>query len=163
MNRIVVPTDFSPNAEKALDYAVQIARQTKAEIFIMHSIELPDTPFNLPNSDSTSKIISNINDRLSMIRKSIYETELINVTTKLYTNNFISSVTEAIDEFKADFLIMGTIGNSGIQEKLFGSKTAVMIGKSPIPIMAIPLLSKWSIPSNILIAINDPVIKKRSS
>ncbi|WP_147205682.1 universal stress protein [Segetibacter aerophilus] len=33
MKKILVPTDFSPNANKAIDLAVQIAKLAKAEIY----------------------------------------------------------------------------------------------------------------------------------
>ncbi len=155
MKNILVPTDFSPNAEKALNYAVQIAKQIKAEIFLIHAVELPDTPFNTPHSDSYQKISANINDQLHMISSSIHDTELIKVTTKLYTNLFIDSILEALTDFNIDFIVMGTIGSSGIQEKLFGSKTALTIGKSQVPVLAIPLLSKWEQPKKIMIALNE--------
>jgi nucleotide-binding universal stress UspA family protein len=41
LSRILVPIDFSPAAEEALDAATQIARSTKAEIFLLHVLAEP--------------------------------------------------------------------------------------------------------------------------
>ena len=41
MKRILVPTDFSENAEHALKVAAQIARDTNGEIFLVHMLEIP--------------------------------------------------------------------------------------------------------------------------
>ncbi len=41
MKTIVVPTDFSLNAEKAIEYAVHLAIYFSSEIILMHAWELP--------------------------------------------------------------------------------------------------------------------------
>ncbi|PCI38409.1 MAG: hypothetical protein COB50_02365 [Thiotrichales bacterium] len=41
MKRILVPTDFSIQAENALKVAVQIATKNNSEIYLIHSLEMP--------------------------------------------------------------------------------------------------------------------------
>lgn len=41
MNRILVPTDFSDQAENALKVAAQLAKKFNSEIFLLHMLELP--------------------------------------------------------------------------------------------------------------------------
>jgi nucleotide-binding universal stress UspA family protein len=50
---------------------------------------------------------------------------------------------------------MGTVGDSGVREKLFGSMTAAVIGQSLVPVLAIPLLAEAEPPENILLAVHD--------
>lgn len=38
---ILVPTDFSDKANKAIDFATLIASKTKAKIVLLHVVELP--------------------------------------------------------------------------------------------------------------------------
>ena len=45
MKTILVPTDFSPNANKASDFAVQIAKPASAKIIVVHACDLPDLTF----------------------------------------------------------------------------------------------------------------------
>ncbi len=40
MKPILIPTDFSRCAQNAIDYAVSIAKKTKAEIIILHAEKL---------------------------------------------------------------------------------------------------------------------------
>ena len=49
---------------------------------------------------------------------------------------------------------MGTLGESGLSEKLWGSKTAAVIGKTKIPVMVVPYDYEWKAPKNILLASN---------
>lgn len=41
MKRILVPTDFSPQAENALKVAAQLAKKYDSEIFLLHLLDLP--------------------------------------------------------------------------------------------------------------------------
>ena len=41
MKRILVPTDFSPQAENALKVAAQLALKHGSEIYLLHSLEMP--------------------------------------------------------------------------------------------------------------------------
>ncbi len=50
MKRILVPTDFSKNAEHALKVAAQIAKKNNSEILLVHMLELPQQ-----NSDAVSQ------------------------------------------------------------------------------------------------------------
>jgi nucleotide-binding universal stress UspA family protein len=49
---------------------------------------------------------------------------------------------------------MGTNGSSGFKEVVYGSRTAAVIGRSPVPVLAVPLLAEWKLPRKILLAVN---------
>ncbi len=144
MKRILVPTDFSPNAEKALNFAVQIAKKAGAELFLVHAIE----------SNNEKEAFDTAKEKLTLLSKSIIETEQLGVTTGIVTDSSVNGILEAIVEYQADLVLMGTVGNTGFNERIFGSRTAVVIGKSPVPVLAIPLLSEWKVPEKILVAVN---------
>jgi nucleotide-binding universal stress UspA family protein len=40
-SRIMAPTDFSPNSEKAVDYAIQLARRLGAKLTLLHIVPEP--------------------------------------------------------------------------------------------------------------------------
>ena len=40
-SRVVAPTDFSPNSERAIDYAVQLARRLGAKLTLLHVVPEP--------------------------------------------------------------------------------------------------------------------------
>jgi len=144
MKRILVPTDFSPNATKALDFAVQIARRLKGDIVLVHATETPDT----------ATAIQVASGKLELLRKSIQESESIQVITDVVADSSVNLVLDAIPNYNIDLVVMGTVGNTGFREKVFGSRTAKVIAESPVPVLAIPLLSDWKTPGRILLAIN---------
>jgi len=77
------------------------------------------------------------------------------VNIQLYSGTVLDTILVAAQEHKADLIIMGTLGISGLHDRLFGSKTAALISESKIPVLAIPLEYDWSQPGKFLIAIKD--------
>lgn len=144
MKRILVPTDFSPNAEKALNFAVQIAKKAGAELFLVHAVEAYDEKDDMASAK----------EKLGLVSKSILDTESMEITTGIVSDSSVNGILDAIAEYRADLVVMGTMGNTGFNERIFGSRTAVVIGKSPVPVLAIPLLSEWKAPEKILVAVN---------
>ncbi len=53
MKRILVPTDFSEQAENALKIAAKIAKTFGSELFILHSMEMP---LHLATSSDTGSL-----------------------------------------------------------------------------------------------------------
>ncbi len=158
MKRILVPSDFSPNADKALDTAVQIAKKAKATIVLVHACDLLELTFkdNLAlKKEFNRKVIMEAKGKLSLMKKSIENTETVKVQIKLYEGLINETILHATKENKADLIVMGTLGNAGMKEKIMGSKTASVIGKTSIPLLAVPLLSNWTPPAKLLLAINN--------
>ena len=145
IKNILVPTDFSPNATKALDYAVQLARRTRSSILLLHIVE----------SNEIAETTEENSEKMELIKKSIQQTVHVDINTRQIKGLAIDSILYTINSEAIDLVIMGTVGNSRFSEKIFGSKTAKIIGTSPIPVLAIPLLSEWGNHPDILLAIND--------
>jgi nucleotide-binding universal stress UspA family protein len=157
MKKILVPTDFSPNAVRAIDYAVQIAKLNQATIHIIHSCDhlyALDMGYVLSKEDYNKKITDEAFNKLEIIKKSIEDTEKVLVDIQLYSGAVNDTILVASQEHNADLIIMGTLGVSGLRDKIFGSQTSAVIGNSTVPVLAIPLEYDWSPPSKFLLAIN---------
>ncbi|RYE53918.1 MAG: universal stress protein [Sphingobacteriales bacterium] len=42
MKKILVPIDYSPYSDNAVEYAIKIAKKINAEIHLCHSLEIPE-------------------------------------------------------------------------------------------------------------------------
>ncbi|MEO5561935.1 MAG: universal stress protein [Chitinophagaceae bacterium] len=158
MKKILVPTDFSPNADKALNFAVQIAKQSGGEIYLIHACELIETIFKDNHAmykEHNMSLSDKANEGLSLLKKSIEDTEKISVKIKTYNGRVTDTILQASEDLKVDLLIMGTLGESGLKEKILGSITAGIIAKTNVPLMAVPLMSEWDIPGKLLLSLND--------
>lgn len=158
MKKILVPTDFSPNADKALDFAVQIAKKAKARIILVHVCDLLDLSVKNDlwlKKEHNKKIVTAAREKFAAYKESIINKESMVIQTILYDGLITDTLIDAVTLYGPDMIVMGTLGSSGAPERIFGSKTAALIGKVNVPVLAVPLLSEWAGPENILLALNN--------
>ena len=157
MKRILVPTDFSTCANNAVDFAVQSAKILPLEITLVNAFELSgDTyaDYMGVNKEFNQSQLHEVNNKLAALKNSIEEKEKVVVDTCVFAGAVKMGILQVTSERDIDLIVMGTAGANGLKEKLWGSKTADIIGKSQVPVMAIPLQYTWKKPQRILLATN---------
>src|SRR5690349_6898999 len=123
MKQIVVPTDFSKCADNAIDFAIQSAKILPAKVTLLHSFEVNDniyTDYMGVNREYNLTMLNDVKEKLDQLKKNIEETSGIVVDTFISTHSLQDAITKIIKEKKTDLVIMGTLGASGIKEKLWG-------------------------------------------
>ncbi|MGZ5285967.1 MAG: universal stress protein [Flavisolibacter sp.] len=161
MKNILVPTDFSFFAQGALNYAVQLSKWSGARVTLVHVYDFLSYHFH----DRLRTLIVEHNEktrtelalRLQTVKEQVFAEEGITIHTKLYNGAVITGIDEAADEAAADLIVMGTLGVSGLREKLMGSKTLALLRKSQLPVMVIPPDYTWQPPRLISIALKNEV------
>lgn len=144
MKRILVPTDFSQQAENALKVASQIARNYEGEIFLLHLLDLPldlidpanegvggDLPEALFFMKLAHKKFTETFERLS------YYLEGIKVHETVEFNQAFDGVMSISDKYNCDLIVMGSSGADGLKEIFIGSNTEKVVRFSQIPVLVI--------------------------
>ena len=158
MKKIVVPTDFSAYANKALTYAVELARKLHARVALVHACDLLDEEFTGHKAlikDYNRERVDELKSRLAEIKETIQKVEGFSVETQLYEGPIVTSILQAAGDYGADAIVMGTMGQSGLRRKLLGSKAAGVINKSTIPVITVPHDYALKELKNIFIAVED--------
>ena len=158
MKRILVPTDFSTCANNAVNFAIQTAKIIPLQVTLIHALELTGdlyTDYMAVSGEFSHSLLNEVTDKLSNLKSNIEETEGIIFETYVFVGTVKESIVQVASEKNIDFIIMGTAGASGIKEKLWGSKTAGIIAKSNVPVLAIPLEHTWKKPQKILLTTNN--------
>lgn len=165
MKQILVPTDFSECADNATTFAIQSAKILPAEITLLHSFELNDnmyTDYVGVNKEFNQIMLHEAKEKLTQLKKSIKETDGVDTDIFISTLSLQEAIKKSLSEKVADFIVMGTLGKSGVKQKLWGSRTSSIIGKVEVPVMAIPNDYEWKKPQKILFVTNhfekDPII-----
>ncbi len=142
MKNILVPTDFSDQAEKALKVAAQLARKFDGEIFLLHMLELPlqlidpvggSGSHNLPEALFFMKLA---HQRFASLMKSPY-LKGIKVHETVEFHRAFDGIMEISKDKKIDLIVMGSHGASGIREMFIGSNTEKVVRHSEIPVLVI--------------------------
>ncbi len=141
--KILIPTDFSVQAEFAYLMVKKLEEKTPVDIHFLHVLNVPDTV--TMNAKGEIETCGEIDVKYVVTQKEIAERKLANLKT-LYGNEITShfvlgKVTDAILTFAEinhfDLIVMGTKGSSGIKEKLSGSETQIIARKSKIPLLSL--------------------------
>lgn len=139
MKRILVPTDFSIQAENALKVAAQIARKNNSVIYLAHSLNLPShlndvgQVGTLPESLYFIRIAENEFEKLL---KRPFLTD-IEVHEAIGHGEIYDDVKEAVKQNEIDLIVMGSHGMSGFKEMFIGSNTEKVVRTSNIPVLVI--------------------------
>ena len=146
---ILVPTDFSENAQLAFEHAFELAQQTGAKLILLHvqsggALRTATREGLLRPGDSDPKIKQNV-EKLIKLRFSemlaghdVTAIKLKAEPLRGDPDNVICSYAESIG---ADVIFMGSRGNSAaekIKKILLGSVTTAVLRKCKVPVVIVP-------------------------
>ena len=138
MKTILFPTDFSENADNALNFAVEIARYLKMKLHIFNAYEAPYSTHTMSTTLLTimkQESEKHIKLCAEKLKKRAPDLE---VETSVRHGNTIRLIVEKADHINAELILMGTKGASGFKEVFFGSNTASVVQHSSCPVLVIP-------------------------
>jgi nucleotide-binding universal stress UspA family protein len=140
MKKILVPTDFSPQAENALKVAAQFAKKHKCEIYLLHIIELP---LNTIDPLSSHNDLPEALYFMKLARKQFEEFRAKDYLKNLKIHEHVEfheifkGVFQVCKKQDIDLVIMGSNGTNGLKEMLIGSNTEKVVRTSETPVLVV--------------------------
>lgn len=154
---IMVPTDFSETAAKALEFAVRSTEFLPAKITLIHSHEVSDnlmTGYVGVDKEFSMSLLNEAAEKLGDIQREIKQKYGVEIKTEISGKSLGNALKGAIKNEGVDLIVMGTLGAGGTGNKIWGSTTSAIIGKTKVPVMAVPSNYQWTKPEKILFATN---------
>ncbi|WP_395090797.1 universal stress protein [Vaginella massiliensis] len=153
MKKILFPTDFSETAKNALIYALNLAENQNAEVYVLHSYSAP-----IINSGTSPELIfsvyesielgtfENFKDQIPEIRELAEQHNLGHIPMKFIMKEgfLVANIQDVVSDENIDFVVMGTNGASGIDKVLFGSNTMNVISKLKTPVLCVPIEASFN-------------------
>jgi nucleotide-binding universal stress UspA family protein len=138
LEHILVPLDFEPASETALEMAVSLAKSLGAKLTLVHVWELPIYPYMdfMLNSELISKVEDAATSRLKRALDRVQK-ELPSAESRLKTGMPFHGILEAIAETKADLVVMGTHGRRGLMHGIAGSVAEKVVRLSEAPVLTV--------------------------
>lgn len=139
-HRIVVPTDFSADAQLAFESAIELAKESRAEIHICHAFEYVApmvSPYEIPIPE----------DFIQQTRAAA-EVRLDQLVSKgksagLYCEGHILSdradpgISNLARSLQADLIVMGTKGITGLRHMFMGSVAERTVRHAPCSVLTV--------------------------
>ncbi|WP_299059845.1 universal stress protein [uncultured Polaribacter sp.] len=139
MKKIIVPIDFSAHSEFALKTAASLAKKYNATIYALHMLDIQEISLSESEVYQQEKAIYFLKIAEKKIKKFLEKDYLkeLNVIPIIKHFKVFSEVTKIAEEVKADFIIMGSHGATGLKEFFIGSNTEKVVRHSNLPVLVI--------------------------
>ncbi|MGE0562079.1 MAG: universal stress protein [Flavobacteriales bacterium] len=141
MKNILFPTDFSDNANHALEFALKIAYDFNAKLHIINTYQVPYTQA-VPTTQKLLNALkeSSITELDEYVKKIIsrHEYKNLNIIYQAYEGSLINVITDLERNLYFDLIVLGTKGASGMKEMLIGSNAEQVVFHAKTSVYVIP-------------------------
>lgn len=143
VRKIIVPLDFSSSSESTIDYASMIAERFAATLILVHVIE--SLPYSVTDTfqivEHRRALETLARSLLRNLRDDLRARNLV-VKTHLVWGNPAREILAKARREKADLIVMGTHGRTGLPHMVMGSVAEKAVRLSRIPVLTVPLAFK---------------------
>lgn len=155
MKNILVPTDFSENANKALDFALSLGKRFGADIHLVHTY----------HTSRQAGYIANVNRHIRDDRekemaeylakmKAHPKAENLTIDGRARYGFSVETINSEAKFVEADLIIMGTQGASNVAKQVLGSTASNLIKGTHYPVLAIPSETKFKEIERVILAVD---------
>jgi nucleotide-binding universal stress UspA family protein len=139
--RLLVPTDFSETADRALQRAIGMARVLPAQLVVIHVhspvVVLPP-PIDMVSLSTVfpkalEKMEEALEERAARVREAglVCEIELVEGAPHV-------EIVAFADKIQAEMIVLGTHGRGGLAHAVLGSVTERVIHRATCPVLVVP-------------------------
>ncbi len=143
-NRILVPVDGSPPANRGLQEAIRIAKFTGATLRLVHVV---NELFLAPAYISWRKYDDLLAGLLEQGKRTLADATAlargggVNCEDKLIEamsgEQAATAILQQVREWLADLIVMGTHGRRGLRRLALGSDAEIVLRYSPVPLLLV--------------------------
>ncbi|WP_024894533.1 universal stress protein [Acidithiobacillus thiooxidans] len=137
LKKILLATDGSDASEKATTIAIGLAQEQKAELLIVHVVDLYAMYFATP--ESIEFLVSSGQNILNLIEKRAQKVGVVTHTKRLQTDEGGNHIGELVlgesAAWEADLLVVGSHGRRGLNHFLIGSVADWICQRARIPVL----------------------------
>ena len=135
-DRILVPTDGSAAADRAIDHAVRLSRATGATIHVLSVIDRVPA-VDVGGGETLVGDVSAAATRTVEQARTRIESDGVTPITATDSGVPYRRILEYADDEDVDLIVMGTRGRTGIERHLLGSVTEKVVRLSDVPVLTV--------------------------
>jgi nucleotide-binding universal stress UspA family protein len=143
--RILVPIDGSPTAQRAFDYALKMAREHHAELIPLYVVDIPLVAYEAPGFDPSivRDAMLESGEQLKRDALAAMQKEDVKGTARVVEIDRVGfdiadRILEEARAANCDLVVMGTHGRRGVRRLVLGSVAERFARMSCCPVLLIP-------------------------
>ena len=157
INRIICPTDFSPEANNATLYSAKLAQETNSSLMLLHVERAKPMAAGarlagITNDEENKRFESKL-EQLKSTAAEVRRTFNITCECEMDISTEALAKTIAIFGTGNSMIVMGTNGADNLFQFFFGSNTYHVIREANCPVLMVPDKSEYSSLNKIVYAL----------
>ena len=144
-SHLMVAFDFSDSAYRALDYAIEFADRVGAKLSVIHVVQIAfDVEKGLaaklaePTREWSQSAVNEGRALLRKVRDSKFGDRASEVELHVLYGRPEEEIVAAAEKEKAQLIVTGTTGRTGLKHTLLGSVAERVVRTSRIPVLVVP-------------------------
>ena len=169
MKTYLIPIDFSQASIHAAEFAAGLSKQTNVEhLILLNAYYVSPYETMLPDPDMVllreEQIEQNAADRIKKLEhlkgklKKLVRPG-VEISTHLNRSHLLRAVVENTINRNADVVILGSKGNSSIDDSQIGSHVVTISKASPVPVIVVPPAYNFEEVKRVVIACDFNKVK----
>ena len=135
--KILHANDGSEHAFKAFAFAVDIARQNKAELHMVSVEEIPYMPEYIEEVREEKGTAARRFHAVVQRASALAQEHHMKLHAHVLAGHPVRDIVELATELKADLLVIGATGHSAFYERMIGSRADRLIQLAPCPVLVV--------------------------
>jgi len=139
--RILVATDGSENVKNAVDWAVELARATGAQLFAVYVVPSVSVGIASRGASWAESFKEHLEEDGAKATNYVEESARkagVEVEAAVLEGNPTDTILEYADNNGIDLIVMGTLGKTGIKRFLLGSVAENVVRHSTKQVLVVP-------------------------
>jgi nucleotide-binding universal stress UspA family protein len=139
IERILVPTDFSESAHKALVYGISFAKEFSAELILLHVVEpvaigYGSDLFPVPMAEVFKEMSGYARAEIAKLAAEARE-KGVEARELVVQGKPSSEVLRVAEQETVSLIVLGTHGKGMLDHAIFGSTTERVVRRAPCPVL----------------------------
>ncbi|MBX3232528.1 MAG: universal stress protein [Labilithrix sp.] len=137
---ILVPIDFGPPSDHALDFAVDLAESLDAKVHVISAFQLPIVGFPdgvlVASADVATRLVQSTEAALKRAAERHRDRKVV-LTTHIEQGDPREVILSVAKDVRADLIVMGTHGRKGLARALVGSVAEAVLRTAEVPVVTV--------------------------
>jgi nucleotide-binding universal stress UspA family protein len=152
IRRILCPVDFSEHSRRALDHAIAIARWYESTVTVLHVFSSAPIAVGAPGPVFFEPMVLLPDDRDRLLADTQAFARAagapgITIEALVREGNTAAEILEQAAGMKADLIVIGTHGRSGVERLLLGSVAEKVLRRAGCAVLTVPTESPDAVPA----------------
>ncbi|MFC4552589.1 MULTISPECIES: universal stress protein [Halorussus] len=136
-DRILVPTDGSPQAARALEHALDLARTYDAQLHVLFVVDATAFASEVDASLVTDELESYGERAVESAAERASEAGIESVSTAVLRGTPHREILDYAEGHDVDLVVLGTHGRRGLDRYLLGSVTERIVRTADVPVLVV--------------------------